>query len=428
MLRSSKMFGTLFAGKFASSQLAHCSNLRKSRVTSYSKHSVLVVGDDMRIFLSIVRSLGVAGINVQAFPFDPDAPAMKSRFINYVHQAPAFERDEVAWRKALVELLTKQSFDLVIPTGDAAIMALHVNRHHLSRCRLAIPKAAAIEALFDKEQTHILCDSLDIKTAPWLRLSDFDTSDSLTSRFGIPLVIKPRRSFEDDNGKLHGKVEIVETGNELDTCLAAISDRKRFLVEGYFRGSGTGVSVLCTNGTILQAFQHRRLREGRGGCSSYRISEVVNPELRRAAESICKKMNHSGVCMFEFRVNQETGDWILLEVNARFWGSMPLPLSLGLDYPKLLFDLLVHGKSGPEQTYAIGVRSRNILLDANNLLQQFRRGGFSGLGNWCRDMFDFITQPVRWIAGLEKADSFRFDDMAPVYGEIIAAIRQVFSR
>jgi predicted ATP-grasp superfamily ATP-dependent carboligase len=396
-------------------------------LASHPKKSVLVVGDDMRIFLSIVRSLGAAGIEVHAFPFDPEAPALKSRFISFVHLVPAFEQDQIAWRKALVNLLVKQPFDLVIPSGDPAIMALHVNRHELSQCLLAIPETAAIEALFDKEQTHLLCASLGIKSAKWGRLKDSDTSDSLINQFGLPLVIKPRRSFDGESGKLREKVEIIETGDELEICLASITDRTSFLVEGYFKGSGTGVSVLCERGTVLQSFQHRRLREGRGGCSSYRISEAANPELRHAVEQICTKLNHTGVCMFEFRVNQETGEWILLEVNARFWGSMQLPLSLGLDYPKLLFDLLVDGKSGPEMPYVIGFRSRNILLDANNLLQQFRRNGFVGFGNWCRDFLDFLTQPLRWVMGREKADSFSLTDMAPSFREILAALRHVLA-
>lgn len=406
--------------------MANC-NQRITRVASNPKKTVLVVGDDMRIFLAIVRSLGAAGIEVHAFPFDPEAPALKSRFIDHVHKAPVFEQDQVAWCKALVNLLLKQHHDLVIPSGDPAIMALHAHQHELPHCKFAIPQNAAIDALFDKEQTHILCDALDIKTAPCARLSDTDTPDILISRFGLPLVIKPRRSYDSISGQMREKVEIIETHGELENCLASVSNRSRLLVEGYFVGSGTGVSVLCENGSILQAFQHRRLREGKGGCSSYRISEAVNPDLRRAVERISQKLKHTGVCMFEFRVNKKTGDWILLEVNARFWGSMQLPQSLGLDYPKLLFDLLVNGKTTPEQGYAIGVRSRNILLDANNLIRQHRQSGVRGFVELCRDVFDFITQPLRWITGREKTDSFSFADMAPACREVSAAMQQVLA-
>ena len=52
--------------------------------------------------------------------------------------------------------------------------------------------------------------------------------------------------------------------------------KPRAIWQSYFAGVGVGVSVLARNGEILHAFQHRRLREGRGGSSSYRVSEQVD--------------------------------------------------------------------------------------------------------------------------------------------------------
>ena len=53
-------------------------------------------------------------------------------------------------------------------------------------------------------------------------------------------------------------------------------------------------------------------------------------------------MPYTGVAMFEFKRN-DSGGWILLEVNARPWGSMPLPLSLGVDFPYRWYRLLTAG-------------------------------------------------------------------------------------
>ena len=387
------------------------------------RKSVLVVGDDMRIFISVVRSLGRAGIDVHVFPFAATSVALASRFISQVHRAPDFEEDHNGWSRALVALLIERTFDLVIPCADAAIMVLHGNLALFPHQRLAIPGNDAIEKLFDKERTHELCNKLGIPTAPWRRLQETDTDEELIELFGFPLVVKPRRSHWVDSGRSREKVHIIEGRRELLQCLSAISDKSSFLVEGFFEGSGTGLSVLCNGGAVLQAFQHRRLREGRGGCSSYRISETINMELRRAAELICLNMGHSGVCMFEFRINPHSGKWILLEVNARFWGSMPLPLSLGIDYPKLLFDLLVEGKQSDQKAYAVGVRSRNILLDANNLLKLLRQGGSGGFYGWFREAADFAVQPLRWIAGRETADSFSMTDMKPALRELLHAVK-----
>ena len=379
---------------------------------------VLVIGDDMRIFLSVVRSLGRAGLNVHALPLEPDAPALSSRYITRVEKAPAFEADPQGWRGALDQLMTSKDFDLVIPCAESAIVSLDARRQAYSRQILAIPSTSSMPLLFDKEQTHLMCDELDIPNVFWQPLDKLHTAESLVSLFGLPLVIKPRRSFWADSANAREIVEIVDDLPELERVLGSITDRGRYLVESYFEGSGTGVSVIAKNGTILQAFQHRRLREGRGGCSSYRISEAINQELRQAAEAVCAKIKHNGVCMFEFRVNKSTGKWVIIEINARFWGSIPLPLALGLDYPKWLYDLLVNDASRSETHYPVGVRSRNIPLDTNNLLKKWRRGKELNASSFLVELVNYITQPVRWATGQEKVDGFSLDDLRPSFKEI----------
>ena len=54
---------------------------------------VLVFGDDMRIFLAVVRSLGRSGKEVHAVPFNWHAPALKSRYIAAIHQVPRYSDD-----------------------------------------------------------------------------------------------------------------------------------------------------------------------------------------------------------------------------------------------------------------------------------------------------------------------------------------------
>jgi len=121
--------------------------------------------------------------------------------------------------------------------------------------------------------------------------------------------------------------------------------------------------------------------------------------------------------MFEFRWNPETHDWVLLETNARFWGSMPLPLSLGVDFPLYLYDLSVHRKRHSPVTYRTGVRSRNLVLDAFNLFAGVRHLRSDQIGLWLADVWDFLGQPICWITGRERSDSFVMDDLSPAIAE-----------
>ena len=89
---------------------------------------VLVFGDDMRIFLAVVRSLGRAGKKVHAVPFNWNAPALRSKYISKVHYLPRYSDDPKAWQVSVLDLLRAHAFDLVVPCCDRTILAFHSHR------------------------------------------------------------------------------------------------------------------------------------------------------------------------------------------------------------------------------------------------------------------------------------------------------------
>ena len=391
-----------------------------------SVERVLVFGDDMRIFLAVVRSLGRAGKEVHAAPLNWHSPALKSKYTSAVHYLPRYSDNPVAWRTSVLDLLRTHSFDLVIPCcDDRAILPFHIHREEFADFRIAIPNPPAMDLLFDKERTRELCTQLGIPVVPGARLDSGVSAKDLVARFGFPLVLKPRRSYWPDRLDSSGKVFIVEREIELAKLLSALQEPWRHLVEAYFEGTGVGVSVLAENGKILHAFQHRRLREGRGGSSSYRVSEPVNPDLYRACEKICYHTSLTGVCMFEFRWNSLTQHWVLLETNARFWGSSPLPISLGVDFPRYLYDLLVHQRRHAPIQYVLGVRSRNVVLDGLNLFASLPRLRRDQIGTWIAEFGNFLTQPVRWLSGSERSDTFVSDDLRPALWECATLLKSI---
>ena len=389
---------------------------------------VLVFGDDMRIFLAIARSLGRAGIEVQAVPFDWRAPALKSRYVTRIHHLARYTDEPEAWLAGVQGILANQPFDLVIPCCDRAIIALDKHRHELPGAILAIPNPLSMEVLFDKQQTRELCRQLGIPAMRGRPLKAGDTGLGLAEELGLPLVVKPRRSVSADNLEAWERVTIARSVAELNALLSTQGQSSRYLAESFFEGAGVGVSVLASEGKILQAFQHRRLREGRAGPSTYRVSEALHPGLYEACTKICRHTGLNGVCMFEFRYNLDRGDWVLLETNARFWGSMGLPVAIGVDFPRLLYELLAEGRQALATAYPVGVRSRNFMLDGLSLLGNLRHLRPGEFGNWCRHVGDFLLQPYRWMTGREYSDSIVGDDLGPALWECLLVARMLARR
>jgi len=387
----------------------------------------LVLGDDTRSFLAIVRSLGRRGITLHAAPINFYSVALRSRFIKKIHALhPPFDSG-AEWVSSLEELVRKENYDLVIPCSDRMLLPLHHNRHRfVGLTRLAIPATDHTDILFDKLRTRELAASLGINLAHSIRPNQsFDAAEVFT-RLGAPVVVKPRCSVRATVLQRQEQVRIVATPEELGAAIAG-REPSGYFFEAFFPGTGLGLSVLADRGVILQSFQHHRVHQApRGGSSAYRVSAPIHGDLFAACRKVISHLNYTGVAMFEFRRDSATGNWVLLEVNARPWGSMPLPVALGVDFPFAWYQLLTTSERVPQQSYRAGIYGRNLELDID-----FAAKHLPELGNW-RQRVVFLA---RWflafhrvLIGREKIDTFAADDSASAIAECRAIASGLIQR
>ena len=390
-----------------------------------SPGKVLVVGDDTRGFLATVRSLGRQGVVVHAAPADFRSPALVSRYIRAIHDVPPWMGDGAGWRAGMHTLLRAEGFDLVIPCDERAILPLQRHRTEFEAlARLALPDDAGIAAFFDKHHTRELAQRMGVAVSPGRPARPDDTAASVLAEFGAPVVVKPRKSYTLDGLASRGRVHVVSDERALQRVLAA-ADPDSVVLEACFHGRGLGLSLLASNGRVLQAFEHHRVRE-QSGSSFYRVSAALSADLVRACAAIVQEAGFTGVGMFEFKRNQE-GGWVLLEINARPWGSLPLPVALGVDFPYRWFRLLVAGEETPAVTYRVGVFGRNLLSDlqASVAEAQARRLGPAAFA-WF--MAGRVAELLRVVTGHEVHDVLVPDDLRPGMAEIWRALQRAGRR
>ncbi len=168
---------------------------------------------------------------------------------------------------------------------------------------------------------------------------------------------------------------------------------------------------------MLQAFEHHRVRE-LAGASYYRVSAPLTPALLRGCEAIVASVPYTGVAMFEFKRNAQ-GGWILLEVNARPWGSMPLPVALGVDFPYRWYRLLTAGEETPMVDYPVGVYGRNLVPDLMASRKETAMLRLGGLAK-ARFMAGRVLELLRGVTGRERQDVLVRDDFRPGLSELRA--------
>jgi protein-tyrosine-phosphatase/predicted ATP-grasp superfamily ATP-dependent carboligase len=333
--------------------------------------------------------------------------------------------DGAEWLIAIARLLRAERYQMVIPCNETMLLPLQRCRATLSEfVRLAIPDDRAITVLFDKQETREVARQIGVPVAAGRLARPDDTAARLLAEFGAPVVVKPRHSYSLDRLAARGKVQVVGERWQIEHLLSE-SDPSDTVIEEFFDGQGVGVSVLASRGRLLQAFEHHRVREV-AGASFYRCSAPLNPDLVRACEAVTAALEYTGLAMFEFKQNA-TGNWILLEVNARPWGSMPLPLALGIDFPYRWYRLLIAGEETPAVAYRIGVYGRNLVPDLSISLieaETLQLGPFAT--TWF--MMGRVAELLRFLTGREMHDVLVRDDPLPGLLELLEIARAVRRR
>jgi predicted ATP-grasp superfamily ATP-dependent carboligase len=391
---------------------------------------VLVLSSVSRTILAVIRSLGRGGVTVHSAWTSPDCVSRRSRYLAAAHDLPSYSERDPAWKTALCELMRRERFDLVIPCTDIDTLACHRHRAELERFgRVYAPNDEAVAVLFDKHRTNQLARSAGVNLPREIVITDAAQAKSVWHEFGNPLVLKPRRTFDPDRPTQSPAVHKAHSEAEFLRLLPKFLADGAVAVQQNFIGRGVGVELLLDAGRPLLSFQHLRVHEPlEGGQSTYRKSVAVEPELLNAALRILRPLRYTGVAMVEFKVDPATGDWIFIEVNARFWGSLPLSVAAGADFPLALLELLTAGRRQFSPAYRTGLYSRNLPLDLDWQIANLRAD---------RNDPTLATKPLYAVAGetianlltlRERWDSLTLDDPAPGLAEIGGLIQRAFAK
>ncbi len=335
---------------------------------------VLVLDAHSVAALAVVRSLGRRGMAADVAGEEGDfLPAFRSRYAGKKILYPGAAAGLRAFLDFFRNLLGAGEYDYVIPVTDRSIVPLHQRGRELPGAeRLLLPERSRLETVLDKEKTLRLALEEGVPlpaTSVW-----GEAGFSLPGEF--PLVVKSRfsRYLALERIVADPGVAFVRDREELEkVCRERDALIPRPLVQETISGEGYGFFVLARAGDPLLTFAHRRIREEdpRGSRSSCCESVLPDPEMARSALKLIRRLGWTGPAMVEFKRDRRDGIFKLMEVNGRFWGSLPLALAAGADFPYALLRMLA-GEPVPGYTPRAGVRARYLRADLEHLIGVLR--------------------------------------------------------
>jgi predicted ATP-grasp superfamily ATP-dependent carboligase len=187
------------------------------------------------------------------------------------------------------------------------------------------------------------------------------------------------------------------------------------IVQEFFIGHGIGFGVLMHDGRALACYQYHRGRElmPTGGVPVRYESMPIWPHVRDYSVRFLRAMGWEGVAQVEWKVIPGTQDVVLMEVNGRFWASLPGSLHAGMEFPFWLYETKVGRPIQHNRPYRMRIASRYFQADLKRLELVLRNDypvSSVPLPSKSRECLDFVTDCFRLRV---KGDIWAWDDWFP---------------
>ena len=387
-----------------------------------------VIGTDSPIGLAVVRELGERGVAVHAVGKRIDSLGVQS-----CHALDFTLRPEYPLAVWLPDFVAQHAIGAVIGVSEHTMCELAQLRGQIPGCVIIAPEPDKFALVLDKSATLAAAREIGIDVPEsWQPLASQDHGH-LAGNLEYPVAIKWSDPVAMVN-RLEAAglpLEKVEYADNPEALLKVLQTYDRLgewpMVQKYARGYGFGQMLHMHQGSATLRFQHRRLREWppSGGistcCTSVPLAE--HSAQMEQSEALLRSIGWQGPAMVEYRHDPASGRYVLMEINGRFWGSMPLAYHCGAKFAWETWRCAV-GQAGEQPPIPKQRLARYMVPDAKHLIAQMRNPAITpwhklaSLGNF---IVQFLNPAARYYV-------WSWKDPQPFVSDIWSMVRKAARR
>jgi len=320
--------------------------------------------------LAIVRCLGRHGIDVAAgddgkiltakFPIASYSKYCKLRFVY-----PSYKDKPNLFLKFLIKFAKKhEKYNVYIPVDAETVLISKYKdliKEKAPHLLFAVHDYNYLKIANNKEKLIKFANEIGIPTPKTFIPESLEHLHEIAQKMKYPSIIKLSEG-KGSMGLKHVKseMELISKYKEIYRNYCAGTNNKP-LIQEYIPGNGYGVSCLFNNGKLRACFVHKRIREAfsTGGPSVARVS-VKNLQMEKYAKLLLKELRWHGMAMVEFKLDDKDKIPKLMEINPRFYGSVYQAIASGVEFPYLLYRMLIDGDIKPVTRYKLNVKTRYL--------------------------------------------------------------------
>jgi len=294
-------------------------------VASGSRHRILITDADYKHSIALARYIKREMRHVSLIGHSCGT-------VRFARHYQCF--DEIVSDEPLETTLQTREFDQVIPVGARSVLQIAQTCPGMA----VLPSLDRLLSVYDKKLTVELANRLGI---PAPRTQAITSAEQLVERdLTFPCVVKPAS----ENASIKSVRYCKDAGQAREAVANTVQklgmEGVGVLVQEFIEGKGHGLFALMDHGRPLRLFMHERLREfpPTGGPSTA-AAAFYSPRLEELGVKLLSALEWNGVAMVEFKFDLRRQDFVLMEVNGKFWGSLELALRAGVNFGRDLIHL-----------------------------------------------------------------------------------------
>jgi predicted ATP-grasp superfamily ATP-dependent carboligase len=364
---------------------------------------VLITDGNFKHTLAAVRSMGKQGYDITVLSHISVSVSFFSKYCNKYIIAPNPQTDPT-FADFVLNLVKNEHYDVILPISYDAVMQLSPIRDKLLLyTKLPIADARNLEIAGNKDKTMQFAEKIGIAIPKTWYPSNVQDIEKILHEITYPAVIKGSEGS--------GYIRYANSQDEIIKMYNEISKHSPIIQE-YIPGDGYGFFALYNHGNIRAMFMHKRLREypSTGGPSAAAES-IYDTSLKNAGMKILNALHWHGVAMVEFKKDSRTNQYVLMEINPKFWGSLDLSIVSGIDFPTLTCIMANDGEVRTATDYLTGIKFRWLFP---------------------ADLFHAITTPrslPQFLADFIYVKSdFDIDDIKPTFMQMGMTVAELILR
>ncbi len=237
-------------------------------------------------------------------------------------------KEERNYINELLNICKKENIDILFSfyDYDTYILSKYLKEFEAIGVKPVISSHEVNTICFDKIETYKFLKSQGFKT-PWTMTSDEVFQKEIPS---YPVIVKPRFGFGSN------AISFAKNRSEVDFFLK-YNDNEDMIVQEFIEGSEYSFDILNDfRGRTITAVVKRKMKMRSGETDQgYAIRD---DRLSECGMKLGSKLGHTGPLDVDFFIKDN--EPYILELNPRFGGGYPITYLAGMDFPKIIIDIV----------------------------------------------------------------------------------------